>query len=222
MTRPYVILGGFMSLDGKTAPANRNGRLFTQLMGERLLGRLHQLRAEVDAVLVGSGTVIEDNPRLTVRAVRGKNPLRVVLDSMASSPLQSEIFKIEDAVTIVAVSTAAPAERTAKMVERGVEVMRFDCERTIPLEGLLDLLYQRGVRKLLVEGGSEVRWSFVKERLVDEIFVWITPSVWGGRAAPTFVGGEGYLDIEHSLNLSLKNHEIVDDTMILEYKVSKN
>ncbi len=157
-----------MSLDGKTAPANRNGRLLAKLMGERLLGRLHQLRAEVDAVLVGSGTVIEDNPRLTVRAVRGKNPLRVVLDSMASSPLQSEIFKIEDAATIVAVSAAAPAERTAKMVERGVEVMRFDCERTIPLEGLLDLLYRRGVRKLLVEGGSEVRWSFVKERLVDE------------------------------------------------------
>jgi 2,5-diamino-6-(ribosylamino)-4(3H)-pyrimidinone 5'-phosphate reductase len=222
MTRPYVILGGFMSLDGKTAPANRKGSLFAKLMGERLLGRLHQLRAEVDAILVGSATVSEDNPRLTVRAVRGKNPLRIVLDSMATSPLQSEIFKVEDAPTLVAVCAAAPEERTAKMVERGVEVIRFDCDRTIPLKELLDVLYSRGIRKLLVEGGSEVRWSFVKERLVDEIFVWITASIWGGRSAPTFVGGEGYLDIGSSLKLILKNHEIIDETVILEYKVSKD
>ena len=148
-----------MSLDGKTAPANRKGRLFTQLMDKTLLGRLHKLRAEVDAVLVGSGTVIEDNPRLTVRAVAGKNPLRVVLDSMASSPLQSEIFKVEDAPTIIAVSAAAPAERIARMAERGVEVIRFDCEGTIPLEELLES--DRSEVKKKLPPGKEVQVEII-------------------------------------------------------------
>ena len=217
-----MIMGGFMSVDGKTAPANRQGRLFIPLMSEKLLKRLHKLRAEVDAVLVGVGTVLADNPKLTVRAVQGKNPVRVVLDSMATIPLESEVLRIKDAPTIIAVCRNASKERTDKLVERGAEIMRFDCERQIPLKELLERLHQRGVRRLLVEGGSEVRWSFVKDQLVDELFVWVAPSVWGGRNAPSLVGGEGYLESDCSLKLHLKNCEVTDDTVILEYKVAKD
>jgi len=222
MPRPYVIIGGFMSVDGKTAPANRQGRLFVPLMSEKLLRRLHQLRAGVDAVLVGAGTVLADNPRLTVRAVQGKNPVRVVIDSMAGIPLDSEILKIEDAPTIVAVCKTAPQERTDRLIEKGAEVMRFDCEDEIPLSVLLERLHSKGVKRLLVEGGSEVRWSFVRDRLVDELFVWIGPSVWGGSTAPSLVGGEGYLEIDSALKLRLKNCEVVDGTVILEYDVLRD
>lgn len=208
-------------MDGKTAPANRKGRLLIPFMGEPLLKRLHQLRSEVDAVLVGVGTVFEDNPRLTVRAVQGRNPVRIVLDSGATTPLESEILNIKDAPTIVVVCETAPKERRERLAERGVEIMSCGCDRQVDLRELLDRLHSRGIRKLLVEGGSEVRWSFIKERLVDELFVWITPSVWGGRNAPTLVGGEGYLESEHALKLHLKNYEVVDGTVILEYQVSR-
>ena len=211
-----------MSVDGKTAPANRQGRLFVSLMGEELLKRLHKLRAGVDAVIVGVGTVLEDNPKLTVRAVQGKNPVKVVLDSMATTPVDSEILRIKDAPTIIAVCRNASKERTDKFIERGAEIMRFECERHVPLKELLEELYRRGVRKLLVEGGSEVRWSFVKDRLVDELFVWVAPSVWGGRAAPSLVGGEGCLESDCSLKLQLKNCEVIDGTVILEYKVARD
>ncbi len=220
MARPYVILGGFMSVDGKTAPANRKGRLFTPLLSEKLLRRLHQLRANVDAILVGAKTVVEDDPRLTVRAVEGKNPVRVVLDSIATIPPDSEILQTKDAPTIVAVCENAPKDRIERLAKKGAEIVRFSCERNIPLEDLLDNLSRRGIRKILVEGGSEVRWSFIQARLVDELFVWITPSVWGGRDAPTLVGGGGALDFEHALKLQLKNCEVIDGTIILEYKVS--
>jgi len=219
MSRPYVILGGFMSVDGKSAPANRKGRTFTPLLNEKLLSRLHKIRADVDAVLVGAETVIEDDPKLTVRAVQGKNPLRVVLDSLVRTSLDSHIYKTEDSRTILVVCNNAPEDKILQLKEKGVEILNFDCDRRIPLRDLLDILYHKGIRRLLVEGGSEVRWSFIKERLTDEIFVWITPSIWGGRKAPTMVGGEGYLERDHSIKLKLKNSEIVDDTVILEYHV---
>ncbi|MBS7623337.1 dihydrofolate reductase family protein [Candidatus Bathyarchaeota archaeon] len=222
MGRPYVIVGGFMSVDGKTAPASRQGRLFIPLMNEKLLKRLHKLRAEVDGVLVGVSTILADNPKLTVRAVQGKNPLRIVLDSMAAIPLESEVLKVDDAPTIIAVCRNAPKERTDMLVEKGAEIMRFDCERYIPLGELLERLHCRGVRKLLVEGGSEVRWSFVRSRLVDELFVWITPSVWGGRDAPSLVGGEGCLESSCSLKLQIGRVEVEDSTVILEYKVARD
>ncbi|WP_455369589.1 2,5-diamino-6-(ribosylamino)-4(3H)-pyrimidinone 5'-phosphate reductase [[Eubacterium] cellulosolvens] len=219
MSRPYVILGGFMSVDGKSAPANRKGRIFTPLLNEKLLSRLHKIRANVDAVLVGAETVIEDDPKLTVRAAPGNNPLRVVLDSLIRTSLESHIYKTTDSRTILAVCHNAPKDKINRLKEKGVEILNFDCERRIPLRGLLDNLHRKGVKRLLVEGGSEVRWSFIKERLVDEIFVWITPSIWGGRKAPTMVDGDGYLDRDHSLKLRLKNSEIIDDTVLLEYHV---
>ncbi len=209
-----------MSVDGKIAPANRKGKLLAPLMGETLLKRLHQLRAEVDAVLVGAKTVIEDNPKLTVRAIRGKNPVRVVLDSSISVPLDSEIFDINDAPTVIAVCENAPEDRKDILTRKGVEVIPFRCNEQIPIRELLDKLQRKGIKKLLVEGGSEVRWSFIRDRLVDELFVWITPSILGGRAAPTFVGGEGYSGIESALRLRLKSHEVIDGTVILEYYAS--
>jgi 2,5-diamino-6-(ribosylamino)-4(3H)-pyrimidinone 5'-phosphate reductase len=219
MSRPYIILGGFMSIDGKSAPSNRKGRTFTPLLSEKLLSKLHKIRSKVDAVLVGAETVIEDDPKLTVRAVPGNSPLRVVLDSLIRTPLESHIFKTTDSRTILAVCQKAPKYKINQLKEKGVEIINFNCERRIPLRDLLDNLHRRGIKSLLVEGGPEIRWSFIKERLIDEFFVWITPSIWGGRKAPTLVDGEGYLELDDSLKLRLKHSEIIDDTVILEYHV---
>ncbi|MBS7650319.1 MAG: 2,5-diamino-6-(ribosylamino)-4(3H)-pyrimidinone 5'-phosphate reductase [Candidatus Bathyarchaeia archaeon] len=221
MCRPYVIVGGFMTVDGKTAPASRKGRLFTPMMNEDLVKRLHMLRANVDAVLVGVGTVLEDDPKLTVREVQGNNPIRIILDSKATIPLDSEVLNIREAPTIVAVCENAEAERVDRLVGKGVEVIRCKCDGRIDLKFLLEEIYRKGVRRMLVEGGSEVRWSFIKERLVDEVFVWVAPYIWGGRDAPTMVGGDGYQNIDCAFSLKLKNLEVVDNTVILHYVASK-
>ncbi|MBS7625985.1 2,5-diamino-6-(ribosylamino)-4(3H)-pyrimidinone 5'-phosphate reductase [Candidatus Bathyarchaeota archaeon] len=221
MCRPYVIVGGFMTVDGKTAPASRKGRLFTPMMSEELVKRLHMLRADVDAVLVGLGTVLEDDPKLTVRAVQGKNPIRIVLDSKATIPLDSEVLDVGEAPTIVAVCDNADAVRVDRLVWKGVEVIRCKCDGRIDLKLLLEELYRRGIRRMLVEGGSEVRWGIIREGLVDEVFIWIAPYIWGGRDAPTMVGGEGFQNIDSAFNLKLKNLEVVDGTVILHYVALK-
>ncbi|MGQ9543162.1 MAG: dihydrofolate reductase family protein [Candidatus Bathyarchaeia archaeon] len=217
MGRPHVIVGGFMTVDGKTAPSSRKGRLFIPMMGERLVRRLHMLRASVDAILVGVGTVLEDNPKLTVRAVQGRSPTRIILDSEANTPLESDILNVEEAPTIIAVCDSVGMDKVGRLIGRGVEVLRCRCNDHIDLKFLLEELHRRGVRRLLVEGGSEVRWSFIKERLVDELFVWIAPYIWGGRGAPTMVGGDGFPDAGCAFGLQLKNIEVVDGTVILEY-----
>jgi len=216
LKKPYVIVGGFMSIDGKTAPKNRKGVLFTKFMSEELYRRLHRLRSEVDAILVGVGTALEDDPQLTVRAVKGKNPIRIVLDSKARIPLGSRVLNVKEAPTIIAVSEAAPKDKVEALRSIGVAVIQSG-EKKVDIKILLQELYERGVRKLLVEGGAEVRWSFFNERLVDELFVWIIPAIWGGLQAPTLVGGEGYVSPEEVALLDLKRIEQVGEILVLTY-----
>ena len=216
--KPYVIVGGFMSIDGKTAPRNRQGMLFTQFMDQKLHGKLHKIRASMDAILVGVGTILMDNPRLTVRYSKGKNPTRLVLDSMARTPLNSSILNVEEAKTIIFVSEQAPVDRVQNLKKRGVEIIRCGTGK-IDISKMLRELYGMGIKKLLVEGGSEVRWGFFKERVVDELFVWIIPAIWGGKEAPTYVDGEGFIRPEDATALRLKNVKTMGKILILEFFV---
>ena len=218
MDRPRIIVGGFMSADGKTAPKNRHGRLFHKFMSNELFKRLHKIRSEADAVLVGLGTVLEDNPLLMVRATEGKNPIRVVLDSEARTPLSAAVANTKDAPTIIAVSQSAPREKLDALRKLGVEVI--ECGETrVDIRKLVEGLYRKGVRTLLVEGGAEVRWSFIKEGLVDELFVWVAPVVWGGRQAPTLVDGEGFETVEEATRLNLTQVDCVEGVVLLTFTV---
>jgi 2,5-diamino-6-hydroxy-4-(5-phosphoribosylamino)pyrimidine 1'-reductase len=219
--KPYVVVGGFMSLDGKTAPRNRQGMLFTQFMDQKLNEKLHKIRASMDAILVGMGTILIDNPRLTVRYSKGKNPTRVVLDSTARTPLNSAILNVEEANTIIFVSEQAPKNRVQNLKKIGVEIRRCGTKK-IDISKMLKELYGIGIRKLLVEGGSEVRWSFFKEKAVDELFVWIIPTIWGGKDAPTYVDGEGFIRSEDAVTLRLKKIEQIDKILNLEFFVESS
>lgn len=220
MSRPYVIIGGFMSLDGKTAPKTREGQLFTPFMGPKMHEKLHRLRTEVDCILVGVGTILADNPRLTVRLAEGKTPLRVVLDSKARTPPDAAILNPEEAPTIIAVSRSAPSDIVEKLRSR-VEVIECG-EVKVNVKELLERLYERGVRRLLVEGGGEVRWSFLRERVVDELFVWVMPMVWGGRDAPTFIDGEGFTTGDDAVELELKKMSVEEGIIVVSFKVKRS
>ena len=220
MDSVWVTVGGLMSVDGKIAPADRVGRKFSRFMTERHQRMLHTIRSKVDAIVVGVNTVIADNPSLTVREVKGKNPLRVVLDSNARTPLESKILGRE-ALTVIAVTKHAPKGRV-ELLRRKVEVLVLGGSQRVDLKELLGELKKRGIHSVLVEGGGEARWGFFKEGLVDELFVWVVPYIWGGRDAPTLVDGEGFLQAEDAIPLKLKSTKVVDKTLILSFHVDGN
>lgn len=215
-----VTVGGLMSVDGKIAPADRQGRKFFRFMTPRHRRMLHRIRSGVDAIVVGVDTVIEDNPSLTVRDVTGTNPIRVVLDSNARTPLNSKILN-DEASTIVAITRNAPRSRVMMLRRKAKVLVQERSGRVDPTE-LLRELKTLGVRKVLVEGGGEIRWSFFKANLVDDFFVWITPHVWGGKDAPTLVDGTGFIREVDAIPLQLVRSRFVDRLLILTFHVRRS
>ena len=200
-----------MSVDGKIATVEGDSRLSCQ----EDLKRLHLLRSKVDAVMVGVGTVLKDNPSLTVRLVKGKNPIRVIVDSMASTPPDAKVLD-ESAKTIIAVSRRAPKNRVAKLKKRSQIIVAGD--RLVNLRELLEKLYEMGIRKVLLEGGSTLNWSMLKENLVDELRISVCPVILGGEKAKSLVGGEGFRKVEEGLKLKLIRTERVGEDLLLVYK----
>jgi len=220
MPRPYVIVGGNMSVDGKTATATGDGSILARLMDAELVRRLHLLRSSVDAVIVGIETVIKNDPRLTVRDVEGRNPVRIILDSMARTPPWARLTDVKEAETIIFVSKRAPRERISALEAKGVRVIECGPDR-VDISRALQTMFEMGLRRVLVEGGGRVRWSFFKERAVDEVFLYITPVILGGSSAPTFVDGEGFGEPGEVVKLRLASLEVVNGALVLRYLVER-
>lgn len=215
MRRPYVVLNAGMTLDGKIASKTRD----VEISCKEDLERVHEIRKSVDAIMVGIGTVLDDDPRLTVHKIPGKkedNPLRVVVDSTARTPLDARVLN-EDAETVIAVSKAAPKDRGAELEKRaGVVVCG---ESKVDLKCLMEELYKRGVKTLLLEGGATLNWGMLEEDLVDEVKVAISPAIVGGKDALSLVEGEGFEKIREGVRLKLKKHYPLGRDLILEYEV---
>ncbi len=205
--RPHVTVNVAMSADGKIAMVENRE---VKISGDRDFKRVHQLRNGVDAIVVGIGTVLADDPKLTVKKKYvddPKKPLRVVLDSGNRIPKYSNIFTDHNYLIATTVSTD---DRNRVKCGDGPRV-------DIPI--LLEKLYERGVRKILVEGGGEVISSFVKAKAVDEYFVYVGSVIIGGRDAPTPVDGDGMISRDDLIRLELITHEPMDDGMLLGYRV---
>jgi 2,5-diamino-6-(ribosylamino)-4(3H)-pyrimidinone 5'-phosphate reductase len=215
IVRPYVIIGGNISIDGKIAPKDGMGSSLSQFMSEGLVSRLHKLRSEVDAIVIGVNTVITNNPLLTVRAVKGKNPSRIVFDSKARTPLDSNIFS-SDADTIVFTSKKASPDRIESIKKLGADV-QICGENKVDAESALSKMQEMGLQRVLVEGGGKIRWSFLKIGAVDEIFLYMSPIVIGGSDTPTFVDGLGFENIRNCARFKLKKIEKIDGVLFLRY-----
>jgi diaminohydroxyphosphoribosylaminopyrimidine deaminase/5-amino-6-(5-phosphoribosylamino)uracil reductase len=193
-SRPHVTLKCAMTLDGKIAAFDRSARWIT---GEEARREAHRLRSENDAVVVGIGTVMADDPALTVRCDPPwpREPLRVVMDSRARLPLEARLVRAgTPGRVVVAVADEAPAERVARLEGLGVTVLACKSRdgRVDPAD-LLSRLFALEVTGALLEGGSEVNWSFIEAGLVDRVAVFIAPVLIGGADAPGAVGGRGFL-----------------------------
>lgn len=215
--RPYVILNAAMTLDGKIATKTGS----SEISGEEDLRRVHELRRECDAIMVGINTVLADDPRLTVHRVdaeEGDNPLRVVVDSRARTPLDFRVLN-DEAPTVIGVSERAPASRVNELRKRA-EVVVAGKDR-VDLHMLLERLHEMGVRRLMLEGGSTLNFSMLTEGLVDEVRVCIAPMIAGGREARTLVDGEGIDDMSDAIKLELERFYTLGEDIIVEYTVKR-
>ncbi|WP_202319950.1 2,5-diamino-6-(ribosylamino)-4(3H)-pyrimidinone 5'-phosphate reductase [Archaeoglobus neptunius] len=191
--RPYVFINVAASLDGKISDETRKQ---LKISCAEDLKIVDELRANSDAIMVGIGTVLADDPRLTVksaelRAMRvgqGKspNPVRVIVDSKCRVPLDARVLN-DEAKTIVAVSKSANREKM-KMVAEVAEVAVFG-GRKVDLKLLLEYLYKTGIRKVMVEGGGTLISSLISEKLVDEMRIYYAPMFIGGSSSPTICDG---------------------------------
>ena len=218
--KPYVILNSAMTLDGKIA--TRTGS--SEISGPEDLLRVHKIRKELDAIMVGINTLLADDPRLTVHKVssdKSDNPLRVVADSKAMTPLNFRILN-DEAPTIIAVSQKASEEKVKalKQVGENVDVVLAGEDR-VDLTLLMDELAQRGIRSLLLEGGSTLNFSMLQEGFVDEVRVCVAPMIAGGVKSKTLVDGEGVAYMKDAYKLKLKKNYKLGKDLILEYEVLK-
>jgi len=190
--RPHVTLKCAMTLDGKIAASDRSSRWIT---GEAARREAHRLRSECDAIVVGIGTVLADDPALTVRLdpPGPREPLRVVVDSRCRLPLTARLIASGDpGRVVVAVGDDAPGAHVEALVSRGVTVLHCKSrEGHVDVSDLCGRLFGLDVRGLLLEGGSELSWAFVEAGLVDRVAVFVAPILLGGAGAPTPVGGRG-------------------------------
>ena len=199
---PFVTLKMAMSLDGKTATRTGDSRWITS---EESRADVHLMRSWSDAIMVGIGTVLADDPRLTVRLGKDRDisPLRVVVDGMARTPVNSHIADTSEAPTLVAVAGGAPEDSRRALEENGVEVVEVGSDDRVELRLLLELLSEREIANLLVEGGGELAGGLWGDGLVDKLVFFFAPMIIGGGEAPGSIGGEGAQTVEESLKVSI-------------------
>ncbi|MBO8143470.1 MAG: 2,5-diamino-6-(ribosylamino)-4(3H)-pyrimidinone 5'-phosphate reductase [Thermodesulfobacterium sp.] len=220
MNRPYIIVVSEVTIDGKlTLYRGASSKELMSIMTKEVYKYLHSIRAQVDAIMVGCETVRTDDPSLTVRYVEGKNPIRVIPCSTANVPLNASIFS-KDAPTIIVTTKRASQERVKKIKELGAEVI-YAGEDLVNFDILLPLLYEKGIKKLMVEGGASINWEFARNGYIDEIRIIHLPVLVGGENVPTLVGGEGFKSLKKVLKLEIINHFTIDKFLITEWKVQK-
>lgn len=198
MGRARVIVYSTVTVDGRIA--SKTG--FSKLSCPTDLRRLHELRAKLDAVMVGANTVIRDDPALRVKYVKtAKNPVRVVVDGRLRTPLGSRVYTLDPRDTIVLTTDVAPLEKLKKLRELGVRVLVYNNGPEIDLGEALADLYALGIRSVLTEGGGGLIWSLFKYKVVDELRVTLSPYVFGGRDSTSLVMGDGFSSTRDSPRL---------------------
>jgi len=190
--RPHVTLKAGMTLDGKIADLHGASRWIT---GERARQHAHRLRSESDAIVVGIGTVLRDDPELTVRLGEPwpREPWRVVLDTAARTPSGARLIRAgQPRRALIAVGAEAPEPRVRALADSGATIVACRVrDGRVDLGALLAELFAREVRAVLVEGGGEIHGAFLDAGLVDRVAMFAAPLLIGGRGATPVVGGAG-------------------------------
>lgn len=193
--KPFVTMKAAMTLDGKIATRTKASRWISS---ERSREFGHRLRHHTDAIMVGVGTVLADNPSLTTRLPEGgHNPLRIVIDSKAATPLTAKVIAEMPESTLLFVTDSASQDKIVSLRKAGVDitVLPADDKGRVPLEEVMLELGRREISSVLVEGGSTLNFSLLAGSLVDKAYFFIAPLIFGGVDAPSPVGGDGVISV---------------------------
>lgn len=217
---PFVTLKYAQSMDGRIATAGGHCRWISSL---KSLKFAHRLRALHDGIIVGSGTALKDDPELTTRLARGGSPLRIVVDSRLSLPLEARILQNQDqARTIIATTKHADRGKRQLLANKGIEVL--SCgeapDGSVDLEQLLFVLGQRSLTSLLVEGGAKLLTSFLKARLADRLVVIQAPKIIG--AGIEAVGALGVTTMAEAIRVDTIKSRRLGDDIIIDGRIDKD
>lgn len=212
-SRLHIILSSAISIDGKIATFTGDSKLSSQ----KDIIRLHRLRSRVDAILIGKNTVDRDNPLLTVRYVKGKNPTRIILDSQGKISKNSKILQTCGKIpTIIGVSKSITQKNLNELKKFPIEII-VTGKRSVNVKTFLKKLVKKGIKTILVEGGGTINWEFIRNGLFDEILITVSPFVIGGTNAVSFVEGKGFAKITKSPKLKLKSIKRLENHLLLHY-----
>ena len=214
--KPYVILSAAMTIDGKIA--TRTGD--PELSDEQDWKEVHKLRSQVDAIMVGKGTIMKDDPKLHIKFHEHDGYHRIVLDSDLSIPIDSQVitYQLDVYPTIICSTENASVEKIMNFKSKNVKVLKAGTGKRVDVEKLLSLLYEIGIKSILLEGGGTLNWSFVENDLIDEIRLTIAPWIVGGQDATSLVEGDGFERMIQGPRYEMVDVNHRDNYVILKYK----
>jgi diaminohydroxyphosphoribosylaminopyrimidine deaminase/5-amino-6-(5-phosphoribosylamino)uracil reductase len=213
---PFVTLKSAMTLDGKVATVTGDSRWIS---GEDSRTEVHRLRHENDAIMVGVGTVIADDPQLTARmSVEGMNPIRIVVDSKLRTPLESKVVQDRSAPTIILTTKSADPDKKSALRGFGIEVIEVNSGHQVDLISALQQLGQMEIASILVEGGATLGGALLQQKCVDKVVLYIAPKVIGGETAPPVWKIDGIPWMKNALSFShISYKQVGDDLRFIGY-----
>ena len=210
--KPFVVVKAATSLDGKIATRTGDSKYITGKEARKLV---HELRAQYDAVMIGINTVIKDNPQLTVRLIKGRNPLKIVVDTSLKIPLTANIIKTEPTRLIIATSKKAPKIKIKKLQQKGVHVLIVKLKKgMIDLTELMKELGKREITSIMIEGGAELNAESLRSGIVDKVLFFISPGLIGSGL--TAIGDLGINQVDKSIKLENISYKKIGKDILIE------
>ena len=214
-SKPKITLSAAITLDGKIGQKNKHIVLSSK--ADKI--RVHKLRSKSDAILVGKNTVEQDDPLLTVRYAKGKNPIRIILDSHGTIKNTSRIIKTSKRVpTIIVTSEIISKSNLNRLQKLPLDVIICG-KNQVNLTKLLSVLSKKGIKTVLLEGGGTLNRSFLKKNLIDEMIIALTPYVLGSKNTVSLFEGLSFPSLKIKFPLKLKNVQKNGNEIILNYKI---
>jgi diaminohydroxyphosphoribosylaminopyrimidine deaminase/5-amino-6-(5-phosphoribosylamino)uracil reductase len=213
---PFVILKVAATFDGKIATRRGDSKWISNEASRRIV---HRFRDQVDGIVVGIGTILKDDPLLTARIKKGRDPFRIILDSRLRIPEEAKVIENSPSKTIIATTEVAPRDKAERLEKKGVRILVLDSKQgRVNLRSCLSRLGEMGMMSLMVEGGSQVNGSFLDEGLVDRLLLFLSPKLIGDSKAIGIFGGNGVETLREAIPLKdLKIKKIGEDILIEGY-----
>ena len=217
---PYVVMKYAMTMDGKIATYIGESKWIT---GEEARSRVQEDRNRYMGIMVGIGTVLQDDPMLTCRIPNGKNPVRIICDTSLKIPMESRIVRTAKEVPTWIATCSNDVEKRKRLESLGCEVLSFKEGKNgkVPLRKLMEVLGEREIDSILLEGGGALNWNALEEGIVHKVDTYIAPKIFGGVKSKTPVEGKGIAMPKEGIHLKQKKITVIGKDILIESEVER-